>query len=871
MAAPPPAQAPRVYNAIYSSVQVYECMVRGIAVMRRRADSYVNATQILKVAGVDKGRRTKILEKEILPGTHEIVQGGYGKYQGTWIPLEKGREVATQFGVAPLLAPLFDYSPMPASVGTMPPMLPQQSHQQYRGAGPSGMSQRTAQNPSQHGPYTHSHTYASSHSQPQHHYPPPQNTYASPYTQSAQSYGQPLQQSSSQQSYGSSASHSPAPGTPASFKPHQPNRSQGSYTPPVGSQGSKHPSSQQSQQSHHQNTASGQASTPPPSSYPGLQSSQQSHREATPSHATSSLKRPRVEDGAEAHSQRGSMDFSMTAEGPGRGSNATPGPSNGSMPSPAKRPRTGSTSNGSRAAHLDQYRPPPSPTPSMMNGLASASGPSTKSGPDLQPRFFTKPSRIHLQGTSSNTEDRLAPLKSSKHSTVLVSMIHDADPGSVIEMLTNADPAGSNGSSPSPSSIDVVLDDQGHTALHWASALSRVNLVSVLIQHGADVHRGNFAGETPLMRTVLSTHASDAQSFPALLALLQASLRTVDSSSRSVLHHIAHVAGVRGRAASARYYMESVLEYIARHQGAEFRGLIDLQDVNGDTTLNVAARIGNRSLVRMLIDVGANKTLGNKLGLKPGDFGVEGEGPSADDILSALRTGPSIPVQKSKDVISDMTAMIQDLSADFAAEVKIKQDALDATQTQLRAATRELAEQRRQIQTWQAACGELDQVHQRIRNIDRALKEEDEFDWTGRTELDDEPATAASAGAAFQHRGPQSTLAALGSTFELSFNLDVDPAIPTTDSLATLIRLRRLKAWHARIEMLMDGRLEKLRGASAEKEVQCKKIVSLCTGVPMDKVEQMLEHLVIAMESDGPVPELGRVAGFMQKVRDGVI
>jgi len=123
----------------------------------------------------------------------------------------------------------------------------------------------------------------------------------------------------------------------------------------------------------------------------------------------------------------------------------------------------------------------------------------------------------------------------------------------------------------------------------------------------------------------------------------------------------------------------------------------------------------------------------------------------------------------------------------------------------------------------------------------------------------------------FQHRGHQSTLAALGSTFEVSFDLDVDPAIPPTDSLATLIRLKRLKAWHARIEHLMDGRLEKLRGASAEKEFQCKRIVSMCTGVPLDKVEQMLEHLVIAMESDGPVPELGRVAGFMQKVRDGNI
>jgi len=52
--------------------------------MRRKDDSYLNATQILKVAGIDKGRRTKILEKEIINGQHEKVQGGYGKYQGTW-------------------------------------------------------------------------------------------------------------------------------------------------------------------------------------------------------------------------------------------------------------------------------------------------------------------------------------------------------------------------------------------------------------------------------------------------------------------------------------------------------------------------------------------------------------------------------------------------------------------------------------------------------------------------------------------------------------------------------------------------------------------------------------------------------------------
>jgi hypothetical protein len=73
-----------VYLATYSSVAVFELMVRGIACMRRRTDGYINATQVLKIAGIEKAKRTKILEKEILTGEHEKVQGGYGKYQGTW-------------------------------------------------------------------------------------------------------------------------------------------------------------------------------------------------------------------------------------------------------------------------------------------------------------------------------------------------------------------------------------------------------------------------------------------------------------------------------------------------------------------------------------------------------------------------------------------------------------------------------------------------------------------------------------------------------------------------------------------------------------------------------------------------------------------
>jgi hypothetical protein len=62
---------------------VYEFICRNVAVMRRRSDAYLNATQILKVAGFDKPQRTRVLEREVQKGEHEKVQGGYGKYQGT--------------------------------------------------------------------------------------------------------------------------------------------------------------------------------------------------------------------------------------------------------------------------------------------------------------------------------------------------------------------------------------------------------------------------------------------------------------------------------------------------------------------------------------------------------------------------------------------------------------------------------------------------------------------------------------------------------------------------------------------------------------------------------------------------------------------
>lgn len=193
---------------------------------------------------------------------------------------------------------------------------------------------------------------------------------------------------------------------------------------------------------------------------------------------------------------------------------------------------------------------------------------------------------------------------------------------------------------PTDFDVDMVIDDQGHTALHWACALAKMSLISQLIELGADIHRGNYAGETPLIRSVLTTNHAEAGTFSDLLQHLSPAIRTLDHAYRSIIHHISLIAGLKGRASSARSYMAAVLEWVAKEQQSNSSGgmqqlnggtnmslknLVDVQDTHGDTALNVAARVGNKGLVKLLLDAGADKARCNKLGLKPQDFGIEVE------------------------------------------------------------------------------------------------------------------------------------------------------------------------------------------------------------------------------------------------------
>lgn len=100
-----------VYIATYSNTDVYECTVGDAPIMRRCKDNWVNATQILKLCDFPKAKRTKILEKGVQQGLHEKVQGGYGRFQGTWIPLEDAQKLAQEYGISAEIVPVLYIDP----------------------------------------------------------------------------------------------------------------------------------------------------------------------------------------------------------------------------------------------------------------------------------------------------------------------------------------------------------------------------------------------------------------------------------------------------------------------------------------------------------------------------------------------------------------------------------------------------------------------------------------------------------------------------------------------------------------------------------------------------------------------------------------
>ncbi|ODN75292.1 hypothetical protein L202_06475 [Cryptococcus amylolentus CBS 6039] len=801
----------KVYASVYSSIPVFEAMIRGISVMRRTSDSWVNATQILKVAGINKSARTKVLDKEVLTGIHEKVQGGYGKYQGTWIPLDRGKELAEQYGVASYLSPIFDFVPSQSAIAALPVLR-------------TGTPDRTAAQKA-----------------PVH----PNQRVISPYP----AHATPLP--------------GPGPGLPPHFAhPHE----QMMSLPPHPS-ALAYPSQPRPYYSMPPPHAVGQPGLYPPAregpvpmvhnpSDNGLAPAADIARMGFPYSASEvyidQYGQPHATYQSNAYAKDGHPAKRLRSDAEG---------SYVETAAAAEAEEEGDAEVDSTAS--DDARDPP-PLPSSM----------------LLPHKPIRPKATTANGRIKAKLVQIFNVEGPVNLRSVFGLAPDQVPGF---------------------DVDMVIDDQGHSALHWACALAKMEIIQQLIDLGADIQRGNYAGETPLVRSVLTSNHAEAGTFAQLLSLLSPSIRTLDHAYRTVLHHIALVAGVKGRIPAARSYMANVLEWVAREQRNKphsiagrpqesestelapipLKTLVDVQDVHGDTALNVAARVGNRAMVNLLLDGGADKSRANKLGLRPEHFGLEIEGlkvTNGEAVVNNLRSEVSKPERKSRDVQKNIAAVFERISSTFTSEMLAKQTKLNATENSVRHATRALADKRVRLHHAQEQLGTMHLYEQRAESVKRILDGVlmgdilGPSDFTGRSQTILEKRSAQLPPLAFRHvPGVISpSLHPIPSPHSpTSTDTPQDVPLPEHNDPEGLVKLRRMALWEDRVAEILEDKIQSLEGEGVEKEIKYRKLVAVCARVPVDKVDGMLDGLLAAVESDGQLIDFTKVNNFFHRVKEG--
>lgn len=201
-----------------------------------------------------------------------------------------------------------------------------------------------------------------------------------------------------------------------------------------------------------------------------------------------------------------------------------------------------------------------------------------------------------------------------------------------------------------PLNLNIPVDEHGNSPLHWLTSIANLELVKELIKTGSDRLLGDNNGESPLVKAIKSVNNYDSGTFEELLDYLYPCLILLDSMNRSILHHIVITSGVGGCAAAAKYYLDILMGWLVKKEARPvavsvsdkksdnhskgdiildqlnlnwlIKNMLNAQDSNGDTCLNIAARLGNVAIVEALLDYGSDAYIANKSGLRPVDFGV---------------------------------------------------------------------------------------------------------------------------------------------------------------------------------------------------------------------------------------------------------
>lgn len=794
--------------------------IHGVACMRRRSDGWLNATQILKVAGVDKGKRTKVLEKEILTGEHEKVQGGYGKYQGTWISYKRGREFCRQYGVEDILKPLLDYD--------------------VSSDGSGGSAQQDT-----------------------------------PTKEQAMAANR-------KRFYGSSQE-----GT----RPNGP-VTNGTFFSSIS-----------------------------PTTSVALAAMNKAARLNSPAPRPGSLRHPSQHDAFPGGSQQSFMSESSTGDKHDSGYGTQP---NGEPPRKRLRPDSQDGGMAPPGLPLDASMRSATPTEPNESFLYDGTMPHDLLNGNGDPATLAplpNPASDEQQDKMAMILDLFAEAGRTDYSN------HPA-----LAQLSGED-------------LNIPLDASANNALHWAATLAKVSLLKLLIQKGANIYRGNAAGQSPLISAVLVNNCWEHSCFPELLELLGQLVEFRDIQGRTILHHIAVSSGIRGRAPSSKYYLEALLEWLVRiGNSSNISGtasttaqtvaaaaanlqangetaassqdsvmlastapmlqssngpvtlvrflshVVNARDKAGNTALNLVARVGNRSIIQQLIEIHADPSLPNNKGVSAKDFwGAVDEsfadGGPLSQLSDALHT--QVPLSQDatvdgeaatdgakegsqvedigQDVITSVTAMLTQSLASHKDTLRIRSEQIDNLNTQIQefsALQRQDLDALHEIKERVKTRGER---QAKIANLKRSIAEKRRRMGNNRRaspvgEVSPPWLSNASNEEVLSFSPPNGSPNALQRQF---ITTNLPPSSTLQNLIGTYMQQNNDLQRHA----------GELKSRSTELEGMYRKVVSLCTGVEEDKVEESLGSLVAAVESErGGLgeQEVGRVREFLRRV-DGAV
>ncbi|KAI8823440.1 ankyrin repeat-containing domain protein [Fimicolochytrium jonesii] len=150
--------------------------------------------------------------------------------------------------------------------------------------------------------------------------------------------------------------------------------------------------------------------------------------------------------------------------------------------------------------------------------------------------------------------------------------------------------------------LNLVLDLEGNTCLHWAAQMGQAKTVEALIDAGADWNVRNLHGGTPLMRAVAQTNCYENDSFGDIFNTLGPLARCVDTQGRTFLHHLALSSRDKARRPAARCYLNCVFEACAKGTATLDRTFVTCPDAAGNTALTIAKTCDDLHLYSALID-----------------------------------------------------------------------------------------------------------------------------------------------------------------------------------------------------------------------------------------------------------------------------